>query len=251
MASLEALGKYNIFYKMLDTKDHGVPQTRQRIYICGIHKDHDKGTFSWPDPLPWVSIEKFLEPRKKRPSLADLPSRSHSVRHSNVKMALRTLIKQGENPLREAWLVDCDSTEARLKWHKDRTPCITCGRSYGHWITNRGRMLSKAEMMRLQGMAPEDFKVVVSQTQWGKQIGNAMSRNILERIFVRLLPAAGLYPAARLHDRWEPAGEPAPVTPPVSQKRTASLPKSPLKHPKRKLLRQTSSDAPPSKKICT
>merc|ERR1711920_1140528 len=122
--------------------------------------------------------------------------------------------------------------------------------SYGHWITNRGRMLSKAEMMRLQGMTPEDFKVVVSQAQWGKQIGNAMSCNILERIFVRLLPAAGLYSAARLHDRWEPAGQPAPVTPPRSQKRAASPPKSPLKQPKRKLLKRTSSDAPLFKKIC-
>merc|ERR1712060_567403 len=188
----------------------------------------------------------FLEPRKKKPSLADLPPRSSGTAHGNVKMALQTLIKQGVDPLREAWLVDCDSTRARCKWQKDRTPCITCGRAKGHWITNRGRRLSKAEMMRLQGMTPEGFKVVVSQCQLGKQIGNAMSCNILERILVRLLPAAGLYPAVQLHDRWESAGPAAPATPPVSRKRTASPPKSPVKH-KRSLLRRTSSDPPPLK----
>ena len=60
--------------------------------------------------------------------------------------------------------------------------------------------------MRLQGMTPEAFKVAVSQAQLGKQIGNAMSCNVLERLFVRLLPAAGLAPAGSLVDRWGCAG---------------------------------------------
>mmetsp|Transcript_35379 Transcript_35379/g.82169 ORF Transcript_35379/g.82169 Transcript_35379/m.82169 type:complete len:96 (+) Transcript_35379:2-289(+) len=59
--------------------------------------------------------------------------------------------------------------------------------------------------MRLQGMTPETFKVVVSDAQLGKQIGNAMSVNVLERLFVRALPAAGLAEARTLADRW--AGE--------------------------------------------
>merc|ERR1712151_422932 len=150
-------------------------------------------------------------------------------------------MKQGADPLNKAYVIDCDSTMAWCGWQEDRTPCITCHRAKGHWITNRGRRLSKPEMMRLQGMKPEGFKVVVSDMQWGKQIGNAMSCNVLERIFVRLLPAAGLYPAALLRDRWDSAGPAAPATLPVSRKRTASPPRSPVKH-KRRLLRQASSD---------
>merc|ERR1719277_1015304 len=241
MKSLGALGNYNIFHRVFNTREHGVPQNRQRIYICGIRKDQDKGSFSWPEPLPVVSIENFLEPRRRRPTPSDLPPRSQGTAHRNVKLALQRLKKLGVDPFKEAYLVDCDSTTERLAWQKDRTPCLTCGRANGHWITNRGRRLSKPEMMRLQGMEPEGFKVVVSEKQWGKQIGNAMSCNVLERILVRLLPAAGLYPAARLHDRWESAGTAAPATPPVSRKRTASPPNSPVKH-KRRLLRQASSD---------
>merc|ERR1719330_1914310 len=247
LKSLDGLGKYKIFHKVFDTKDHGVPQTRQRIYICGVRKDVDKGTFSWPEALPWVSIEKFLDPRTRRPTRSDLPPRTQSTAHRNVKIALQSLIKQGVDPFSEAYLVDCDSTTERFGWQKDRTPCITCGRANGHWITNRGRRLSKPEMMRLQGMEPEGFKVVVSQGQWGKQIGNAMSCNVLERILVRLLPAAGLHPAALLHDRWESAaGTAAPATPPVSRKRTASPPNSPVKL-KRRLLQRVSSDLRPAK----
>merc|ERR1719329_1989484 len=65
-------------------------------------------------------------------------------------------------------------------------------------------------MMRLQGMKPENFKVAVTETQWGCQVGNSMSVNVLERILVRLLPAAGLVPTSqKLVDRWEAAAKKA------------------------------------------
>jgi len=68
--------------------------------------------------------------------------------------------------------------------------------------------MTKPEMMRLQGMKPENFKLAVSENQWGSQIGNSMSVNILERIFVRLLPSVGLVPEGkRLTDRWEAAAK--------------------------------------------
>jgi len=44
--------------------------------------------------------------------------------------------------------------------------------------------------------------VAVSDAQLGKQLGNTMSVNVLERLLVRLLPAAGLAAAAGLRDRW-------------------------------------------------
>merc|ERR1719356_2074307 len=62
----------------------------------------------------------------------------------------------------------------------------------------------KTEMFRLQGMDMTKFNQVVSDGELGKQIGNAMSVNILERLFVRLLPAAGLV-KGKLTDRWEVA----------------------------------------------
>merc|ERR1719323_711630 len=85
---------------------------------------------------------------------------------------------------------------------KDVTPCFTCSRGAGHWVTSRQRRTTKAEMMRLQGMCPETFKVAVSPTRLGIQIGNAMSANVLERLFARALPAAGLVPHGSLKDRW-------------------------------------------------
>lgn len=56
--------------------------------------------------------------------------------------------------------------------------------------------------MRLQGMNPTQFKVAVSDVQLGKQLGNTMSVNVLERLLVRLLPAAKLARRSEVKDRW-------------------------------------------------
>ena len=60
-------------------------------------------------------------------------------------------------------------------------------------------------MLRLQGIDPEHVIIVVSRTQIGYQIGNAMSQNVVERLLVRCLPAANLVPCGYLCDRWEVA----------------------------------------------
>ena len=49
-------------------------------------------------------------------------------------------------------------------------------------------------------MNPDDFKQVVPDAQWRKQLGNAMSVNVVERLLARLLPAAGL--TGPLPDHW-------------------------------------------------
>ena len=80
----------------------------------------------------------------------------------------------------------------------DTCPCLLTRSKI--WISNRGRLLNARERCRLQGMNPDDFKQVVSDAQWRKQLGNAMSVNVVERLLARLLPAVGLTGA--LPDRW-------------------------------------------------
>jgi len=226
MKSLHGLGKYNITYKVMNTKDHGIPQNRKRLYFVGIHKSHDKGTFEWPEVIGHRPLEEFLEPRKVRPTKNDAPPRSSTTAHSNVKAVVKLLEKQGHDPLNEPWIVDCDSTFKFMSYNKTHSLCITTRRPSGHWITNRGRYMTTGEMMGFQGMwkPQEGFKVAVSLPQLGKQVGNAMSVNVLERIFVRVLPAAGLVPAKKLHDRWEAAAVKgaAPSTPSRALKRLRS-----------------------------
>ncbi len=56
--------------------------------------------------------------------------------------------------------------------------------------------------MRFQGMLSTSLEVVVSDTDFGHQLGNSMSINVLQRLLVSLLPAAGLSPPGTLQDPW-------------------------------------------------
>lgn len=39
---------YNIYWQVLNTKDYGLPQNRERVFIIGIRKDIDDGSFRFP-----------------------------------------------------------------------------------------------------------------------------------------------------------------------------------------------------------
>mmetsp|Transcript_16932 Transcript_16932/g.53179 ORF Transcript_16932/g.53179 Transcript_16932/m.53179 type:complete len:95 (+) Transcript_16932:526-810(+) len=82
--------------------------------------------------------------------------------------------------------------------------------------------MTKREMMRLQGMCPESFKTAVSEAQLGRQIGNAMSVNVLERLFARALPASGLVPHGSVPDRWKRGKPPAELVALGAKRRAAA-----------------------------
>jgi len=202
LAELKGLGCYNVQWQILDTKYNGVPHSRRRWYCVGIHKDFDDGSFAFPQPIKCPSIELFLEDRDSKLATTGMPPASQTTARRNVQTALRLQTRKGFNPLKEAFIVDCDSSPQRSKSVRGVSPCITVGRGGGHWVTNRGRRTSKEEMMRLQGMNPSKFKVAVSEAQLGKQLGNTMSVNVLERLLCKVLPAAKLVRHDVLTDRW-------------------------------------------------
>ena len=45
---LEKLG-YNSYYQVLNAKDYGIPQNRERVYTVSIRKDIDNGRFKFPE----------------------------------------------------------------------------------------------------------------------------------------------------------------------------------------------------------
>lgn len=51
LTSLETAG-YNNYWKILNAKDFGIPQNRERVFIVSIRKDIDTGDFKFPTPFP-------------------------------------------------------------------------------------------------------------------------------------------------------------------------------------------------------
>lgn len=48
LTSLEQAG-YNNYWKVLNAKDYGIPQNRERVFIVSIRKDIDNGNFAFPN----------------------------------------------------------------------------------------------------------------------------------------------------------------------------------------------------------
>ena len=58
---LEAAG-YNNYWKVLNAKDYGIPQNRERVFIVSIRKDIDTDTFGFPQGFPLeLRLKDFLE----------------------------------------------------------------------------------------------------------------------------------------------------------------------------------------------
>ena len=60
LKSLEEAG-YNNYWKVLNAKDYGIPQNRERVFIISIRKDIDKG-YEFPKPFPLqLRLKDMLE----------------------------------------------------------------------------------------------------------------------------------------------------------------------------------------------
>lgn len=59
--SLDGAG-YNNYWAVLNAKDYGIPQNRERVFIVSIRKDIDKGGFKFPEKMPLnIRVKDILE----------------------------------------------------------------------------------------------------------------------------------------------------------------------------------------------
>lgn len=59
--SLKAAG-YNNYWQVLNAKDYGIPQNRERVFIVSIRKDIDNGEFKFPEAFPLkLRLKDMLE----------------------------------------------------------------------------------------------------------------------------------------------------------------------------------------------
>lgn len=62
LQKLESLG-YNNYWQVLNAKDYGVPQNRERVFVVSIRKDVDTKGYKFPSPVPLTRrLKDVLEP---------------------------------------------------------------------------------------------------------------------------------------------------------------------------------------------
>ena len=53
---------YNVYWKVLNAKDYGIPQNRERVYLIFIKKELDNGKFTYPEPFDnGIRLKDILE----------------------------------------------------------------------------------------------------------------------------------------------------------------------------------------------
>ena len=53
---------YNVYWKVLNAKDYGIPQNRERVYLIFIKKELDNGKFKYPKPFDnGIRLKDILE----------------------------------------------------------------------------------------------------------------------------------------------------------------------------------------------
>ena len=118
---LLAGGSYTIKHAILDAADHGIPQHRPRLFIVGIMKQWDQGTFDWPEHVGCVDLEAVLDPQGHMPSLSSKPPATQATARRSWATAVRRIIKAGKHPFRNNFVSNVDASKATFCTHVSMT----------------------------------------------------------------------------------------------------------------------------------
>lgn len=174
---LEALG-YNVYAKVLNALDYGVPQKRERIIIVGFKDDV---LFSFPDTVP-PSYRKTLSEVLER----DV-DRKYYVRDSIRESRLMRL----KDPNYPKPYISHENMAGSVTPHP-YSSCLRAGASANYILINDERRPTEREMLRLQGF-PDDFKIVVPYGQMKHQVGNSVAVPVISAVARQMLLALKMY----------------------------------------------------------
>lgn len=185
----EALPEYALSHEVLRTAAYGIPQSRQRLYLVGVR---DGPPFVFPAPIPAPRPQAAYV----QPDAPDDPSDQRGSQRANA-LALTPLLRR-----RGCVFVDVLQYRSAERVPQAGLPLCTCLLCTSFvWCTPERRWATNEELLALQGF-PVDFAVVVPPSKFRKQVGNAMSVNVLEHLFAALYgvpppDARGRYRQAR------------------------------------------------------
>ncbi len=181
---------YDVHYQLLNARDYGIPQTRERLYCIGFRK---KTSFTYPAPIPLkYKMYDFLEDyaggdyydvEKNSKILSDnneIKITEVSDKYYLTEKVARYVLCTGTKTFRTPIKTDLDIARPLLqsmhKMHRAGVDnYVTFNKSKG---INGLRRLTPRECLRLMGFR-DDFEIVVSDTSMYMQAGNSIVVDVL------------------------------------------------------------------------
>jgi site-specific DNA-cytosine methylase len=163
---------YNTYWKVLNSKDYGIPHSRQRVYIMSIRKDIDRG-FEFPNAI--VSNKKAKDFYEKIEV-----GNEYYLRESDMKYLTEFRLKKKYSSLNADTIV-CQTT----KQGNLANPQNFIKDQKGY------RIMTPSELLSLQGFKSEYGELLLSngitKEQIGYMSGNSITVNVLTEIFKKLI----------------------------------------------------------------
>ena len=174
LSTLDQLG-YDTEWKVLNAKDYGVPQNRERWYCVGIRKDLNLKLPDFPDKRELVhTLKDIILPT------VDSSYNSTDICLKNIETnRARKNIKITKTTL--AYEIRPSRCQFALG---DISPCLTAKMGTGGnnvpVVVKQGRKLTERECLRIMGY-PDTYKVYLGHHTY-KQIGNSVVVPVLTEL---------------------------------------------------------------------
>ena len=183
--TLSELG-YTVHEKVLNSRDFGVPQNRERIYVVAFSSDVDSSTFEFPKPTDSTKrIRNIVEeiPVSAKYYLSDVyldTLRKHRARHEAKGNGFGYEIRDWDDV---AGAIVCGGMGRERNLiidtrQKDLTPVTHIK---GAINTEGIRKMTPREWARLQGY-PDSYILPLANVHLYKQLGNSVSVPVIKAI---------------------------------------------------------------------
>lgn len=165
--------------EIMNAKDFGVPQNRERIFIVGFRKDQNINDFKYPEPIQkevkfadikeekTVSVKYYLSEKYKNTLV------EHKKRHAKKGNGFGFEIVD-DNQCANAIVVGGMGRERNIVIDCRLTDFNPVTKIQGEVNKDYWRRMTPREWARLQGF-PDNFLIKVSDAQAYKQFGNSVA----------------------------------------------------------------------------
>lgn len=181
---------YNISFRVMDSKDYGIPQTRRRLIVVGF-KDKNKNIAEPRKKNLKYTLQDFLETNTKFGNLISKDGKIELSRETSdiddkyflSELVYKHVMSTGTKNYYTKPEVDLSIARPLLAtMHKMHRAGVD------NYVTykNKLRKLTPRECMRLMGY-DDTFKIAVSDTQAYKQAGNSIVVDVMIAIMKEIL----------------------------------------------------------------
>lgn len=177
---------YKMYYTLYNSKYWNVPQSRDRYFVVGVRNDIEE-TFHFPEEqhehVP--VLYDFLEEDVPEQFFMKRPLNFIELGMEGQAIMIREAVKKGYSLANIGDTINItypNSNTRRGRIGKQISQTLSTGLEHVIVLKDgRTRRFTPREYARLQGF-PESYKQVVSNTQFYKQLGNAVTVPVAEAI---------------------------------------------------------------------